>query len=93
MAQALEDFANVKEADVGHTRNSRSLDRIFLNMARSIVESGTLEPLSTEETETEEAKSSDHRIAYCRLDLPRKNTFTWETYTYRYFNEESKKNF
>ena len=89
----MEDFSDIKEAQVGNTRNGRSLDRIFLNLSRSVIESGTLEPLATEETDNEEARSSDHRVAYCRLDLPRRNTFTWETYTYRYFNEESKKNF
>ena len=49
------------------------------------MESRTLEPLASEE-----GTSSDHRIAYCRLDLPRITSFQWETYAYRHYNEESK---
>ena len=61
-------------------------------MSRSVIESGTLEPLSTEEDE-KEAKQSDHRVAYCRLELPCLNTFWWESFTYRYFNDQSRKEF
>ena len=61
MGQALVDFVDLKEVDIGHTRKDRSLDKIFLNMSRAVVESGTLEPLESEEDELK----SDHRIAYC----------------------------
>ena len=86
--EALQDFADVKEVNVGPTRGSRSIDRIFLNMTRAVVESGTLDPL-----ETDEEGTSDHRVAYCRLDLPRLTTFRWETYTYRFYNEDSRQLF
>ena len=86
--QALDDFGDMKEVDIGNTRKDKKLDRIFLNMSRAVVESGMLEPLETEEEET-----SNHCIAYCRLDLPRQKTFKWESYTYRYFNEQAKKKF
>ena len=91
ISAALADFTDVKEVDVGNTRGDRSLDRMFVNMSRSVVEAGTLEPLSTESEE--DRRQSNHRVAYCRLDLPRMNTFRWETFTYRYYNEESKKEF
>ena len=83
-------FADIKEVDVGFTRKDKVIDRIFLNMTRSVVESGTLEPLETEE---EDASPSDHRIAYCRLELARVANFKWETFTYRYFNDQAKKDF
>ena len=44
IGQALEDFADIKEVDIGPTRGSRSIDRIFLNMSRAVSDSGTLEP-------------------------------------------------
>ena len=86
IAEALQDFADIKEVPVGNTRDDRSIDRIFLNVSRSVVDSGTLETL---ETEDEESRSSNHRIAYCRMDLIRR----WETYTYRHFTDRARKNF
>ena len=91
--EAVDDFADVREVDVGATRGERKLDRVFTNLSRSVVEAGTLDPLATEANEEGEVRLSDHRVAYCRLELPRKSTFEWETYTYRYFNEQSKKDF
>ena len=89
IAQALPDFQDIKEVCVGNTRKDRAIDRVFLNISRAVFESGTLDPLETDE----EDSASDYRIAYCRLELPRLNAFRWETYTYRYFNEESNNNF
>ena len=86
--QALLDFADIREVLVGNTRKDKSLDRIFLNMSRAVTESGTLEPLETDEEEV-----SDHRIAYCRLKLPRLTTYGWESFTYRFYNEQAKKEF
>lgn len=71
MDQTLVDFADITEIPVGPTRNDKSIDRIFMNISRSVCESGTLELLQTED----ESASSDHRIAYCRLDLPHLTTF------------------
>ena len=39
-ADALDEFADVTEVQVGATRGSRKIDRIFSNMGRSVVESG-----------------------------------------------------
>ena len=85
MEQPLSNFLDVSEVPVGPTRGTRRIDRIFVNVGQSITESGTLEPL---ETEGEESTVSDHRIAFCRLELNRREAFRWETYSYRHYNEE-----
>ena len=82
--EALLDFVDIKEVLVGNTRKDKAIDRFFTNMTRSVKESGALEPL-----ETESEIPSDHRVAFCRLSLPRVEAFTWESYTYRHFNKES----
>ena len=85
----LLDFPDLKEADVGYTRNSKRTDRLFTNLSRSIDESGTLDPLENEDG----TKRSNHRIAYCRMQLARMKTFKWHKFTYRHFNSESVKAF
>ena len=85
---ALLDFPDIREADVGPTRKDKQIDRIFTSMGRSITESGTLAPL-----ETEEGQPSNHRVAYCRVGLERVESFVWQTYSYRYYNEASVKDF
>ena len=86
--EALADFPDIKEVPVGNTRKEKSIDRIFLNIDRSVIESGTLSPL-----ETEEGQESDHRVAYCKIALARKEKFVWQNYTYRHYNEKSVKAF
>ena len=88
----LSEFRDFCEAPVGNTRKDRCLDRMFLNMGRSIQEAGTFEPLETE-GEGEEKAVSDHRVAYCRVRLERKEVFVWESYTYRHFNDQSVEKF
>ena len=83
--ESTSNFADLSEVEVGPTRGSRAIDRIFLNMSRAVVESGTLAPLETEE----EGRKSDHRIAYCRLNLKRREVFRWETYSYRKYCDTS----
>lgn len=77
---------------MGNTRGSRAIDRIFVNVNRAVNESGTLDPLETV-TEAGITKRSDHRIAYCRLKLARREAFCWETFSYRSYNERSVKKF
>ena len=38
--EALQDFPDITEADVGPTRKDRCIDRVFTNFGRSVVESG-----------------------------------------------------
>ena len=45
VGDGLADLPDLKEADVGPTRNGKKIDRIFSNVSRSITASGTLEPL------------------------------------------------
>ena len=89
IGNALGDFPDLREAPVGPTRGDLSIDRIFTNVSRSISDSGTLEPLETED----EDRRSDHLVAFCRADLARIKAFTWEHFTYRHYNEASVKKF
>ena len=89
--QALQDFGDLTEVDVGPTRGTRSIDRIFVNIGRTVEESGTLAPLETDDEI--DPSGSDHRVSYCRLRVPRRPVFTWETYTYRHFNKNSEERF
>ena len=82
---AVADFADISEESVGPTRKDKQIDRIFTNFHRAVIESGTVQPLTSDETGT----SSDHRVAFVRADLPRVRSFQWLTYSYRYRNEES----
>ena len=94
--QPLQDFADVGEVDVGNTRGDRCIDRIFTNLRRSVLEAGTLAPLETEVGEDEDreaARKSDHRIAYCKLNVPKLQSFVWESYSYRYFSKEAEEAF
>ena len=91
--EALLDFADIREVDVGNTRGDRSIDKIFTNAARSVISSGTLAPLQTDDDSDEPVRQSDHRVAYCSMEIKKKKTFTWEKYSYRHFSPESIKLF
>ena len=43
----LANFADMREVEVGNTRGNRAIDRIFTNLSRSVVGSGTVSPLET----------------------------------------------
>ena len=88
VGEVLEMFIDIREAEVGCTRGQRSIDRLFLNNWRAVTETGTLDPLETEE-EGQAKKMSDHTVAYVWIDLPRQESFKWESYSYRYYNYES----
>ena len=93
--EGLEEHPEIREVLVGNTRNNKAINRIFTNMSRSVYESGTLDPLETEagEEDGQETRRSDHRIAFCRFGLKRKETFTWETFSYRHYSEEAVQKF
>ena len=84
---ALQEFVDISEVSVGPTRGDQSIDRLFCNMSRAVIESGTVPPL---ETEADDAARSDHLVAYVTVDLPRRDAFEWISYTYRHFTEEAK---
>ena len=88
---AVCDFPDVREADVGHTRKDKCLDRIFTNFGRSGTESGTVPPLDVDPGHP--GAPSDHRITFVRASLPRMRSFEWISYSYRRFSEESAKDF
>ena len=70
------------------SRGSRAIDRIFTNVSRGVKEASTVEPLETE-GEGEELRRSDHRIAYCRILLQRRQAYSWVEYSYRHYSDKS----
>lgn len=90
----LDEFNDIREVQVGPTRGQLSIDRIFTNLSRSVISSGTWAPLQAEKGEgEEEIKRSDHRVAYCTMSIARKESFTWKTYTYRHYNQQAEDRF
>ena len=85
--QAIVEFPDLTEVELGPTRGERTIDRLFTNMGRSIETSGTVPPLEAENS------ASDHRIAYFTAKVARREAFEWVTYTYRLCTEEAKKDF
>ena len=85
--EIMEEHMELREADVGETRGHRSIDRVFTNFHRSVVESDTRLPLSSEE-----GNESDHKIAYIRAVFPRSSVKTI-SYTYRPFTEQGVRQF
>ena len=77
ISNAITDFPDLKEAPVGQTRGDLSIDRIFTNLSRSIKEAGSLSPLENQDG----SKQSDHRIAFCKAEMAKLRTFTWQKYT------------
>ena len=87
--EAVVDFQDLREIGVGPTRGTREIDRFFCNFSRAIRASGTVGPLETEDDE----KRSDHKVAYFTCDLPRREAFKWQKYSYRHFNYDSANQF
>ena len=45
LSSALQEFADLSEVHVGPTRGDRAIDRLFCNISRGILASGTVPPL------------------------------------------------
>ena len=73
----MSDFADMREIEVGSTSGEKEIDRFFGNVYRSVTETGTLAPLETEE----DGRRSDHRVAFFTCELPRKESFVWQSYS------------
>ena len=91
IAQALQEFRDIKETCAGTTRGTRAIDRMFSNLD-NVVESGTLDPLQTDGSPGN-LRESDTRIFYLTASIRRKDRYKWLSYSYRYNNEESSKLF
>ena len=90
MEEVLADHLDVVEENVGPTRSGRAIDRIFTNFHDVVEDAGTVPPL---ETEDQQAKKSDHMVAYLKARLPWVEPVKWLEYSYRYYNEDSAKIF
>ena len=85
--EAIEDHPDMGEVCHGNTRGHRAIDRTFVNFKRSVVESGTLPPL-----ESEDGRLSDHRITYTKAEF-RKPKVPTIAYSYRHYTEEGASKF
>ena len=78
IAGALEDYADLVESDVGPSRGSRRIDRLFSNFSGNVEAAGTLPPLETDDR----SRRSDHKITFIEAVLPKKKSFKMLKYTY-----------
>ena len=77
----------MSKIEVSSTRGDKAIDRVFCNMRRSVVSSGTVPPLKTEHS------TSNHRIVHVTYELWRQETFEWLSYSYRSCTEEARDDF
>ena len=77
IGEALLDFPDLWEAQVGPTRNDRSIDRIISNLPQNESSSNTLPPLQAENSE------SDHRVARLVSKLECREKEKWTIRSYR----------
>ena len=75
-----EEHPDIREINHGPTREGLAIDRSFVNFSRAIREASTLEPL-----ESEDARPSDHRMAYAKAEftkpVPKIIKYTYRQYT------------
>ena len=82
--EILIEHPDLVEVRHGPTKGDREIDRAFVNFSRSIHESGTLEPL-----ETEEGNPSDHRVAWAKAIFERQPE-KLVTYSYMQYSERAR---
>ena len=91
ISSVLQDFADMREADVGPTRKEKCLDEIFTNFSRSLTDFGSVPPLDNKPCTP--GAASDHRVAFFRAKLPKVRAFEWMSYSYRRYSDNSAKLF
>ena len=89
--QAIEDFLDISEVDVGPTRGLSTIDRIFVNFGNMVTDKGSVPPLDVDPGD--QGSPSDHRVAFAKCDLKRVEAFEWISYKYLYYNEDSVEQF
>ena len=82
LQNALDEFPDLNEVDVGPTRKDRWIDRIAINFSRALRASGAVPPLKVEPRM--QGTKSDHRVPYVKASLSRVKNYHWESYSYRY---------
>ena len=76
--EALADFPDLAEHQVGNTRGDHSIDRIFSNI--DVRSSGTVPPLETDNVEGGQRRS-DHRVAFIQSSLDKVPSYKMLRYT------------
>lgn len=89
----LHKFIDMRECEVGITKKDKKIDRIFTNVGRSVVESGTWPPLETDADFDGRTTQSDYRVAFCKIELQKVDSFIWREYSYRRYTEEAEEKF
>ena len=88
---AMEEFRDLRETEAGPTRGNRTIDRTFTSFA-TVKESKVLKPLQTDGDDGH-LRESDHGVFFLTGEIERREKFRWLTYSYRYKNDESVKQF
>ena len=81
----MEDYPDISLVTMGPTRGSRTLDLIYTNFPGQITESGTVDPLPSDDSS---GAPSDHRVAHCTAELKRYASYEWIPYSYMRQTEE-----
>ena len=82
---ALSDYHDIREADIGPTRGSRSIDKIFTNFGDHVIEAGSYPPLEMDAA-TEERIRRSHKIAHISAEHPRFGSFKRLAYSCHYLD-------
>ena len=82
--QAVIDHPELKEVDTGSTRGNVTLDIIASNINELVVDSGTVEPIHSNE-----GTPSDHLTVFASFRMPRVPSYKIESYSYRHLTQDS----
>ena len=70
----------------GNTRGNKCLDKIFTNFNKGIKETGVIAAL-----QNEIGVNSDHKVAFLRAKLEKREKAEWITYWTRKYSEKSRR--
>ena len=84
LEDALVDFADLEEAEVGPTRGSRQIDQTFTNFGDAVKDARTISPIQADDPSS--GQPSDHKTTTVTVRIPRTAAYRWLKYSYRYYN-------
>ena len=84
----LSEFQDMEEIPSPPTRGNRKIDKIFINWADNVIDSGCLPPLESE-LQGDKRTYSDHMVQYACSRVETREKIKWEKYTYRPYSVKS----
>ena len=85
---ATNEYPDIKSITTGPTRGDAVLDVIGSNMNDTIIDCGTVEPITSGD-----GVPTDHRTVFSQFRVPRVPDYTIESYSYLHLNEEGHEKF